>query len=253
MRYQSFKRETDEEINARLLQRLQERKQTDTPSQAPSPQDKPAYNTPAYWIAHRNGHLSWEEVEQDHALYEARRKRAKDSAGQKTRAPHRHLRPAPTPSKQWVKPMATTAARDDRLTPQAKALLQVIAARTGKGRETNTTKTTLADIMRRCSRSIQRYIAELVKFGYIRTQIRKSPRSGLYTGLRIWIMNDVLPYFSGTNDLFEVAAVQGRGVREQQTPGFSEETEASLIKIHTKIFNLAGLKKPPWISDFVFG
>ena len=45
----------------------------------------------------------------------------------------REKRPVPNESRQYANPMATTAARDDRLTPQAKALLQVIRARAGKG------------------------------------------------------------------------------------------------------------------------
>ncbi|GGE24859.1 hypothetical protein GCM10011390_50360 [Aureimonas endophytica] len=106
----------------------------------------------------------------------------------------RHARPAPSASRQYANAMATTAARDDRLVPQAKALLQVLRARCGKGRETATTKTTLAAIMSRSARSIGRYLRDLERFGYIRTSIRATAR-GLHTGLVIAISDAVAPFF----------------------------------------------------------
>lgn len=209
---------------------------------------KPAFNTPEYWRAWKDGFISWEEAEADQASHDIRRKRAKDFYNKKAPAPNRHLRPPPVESKQWCKPMATTAARDNRLTPEAKSLLQVIAARTGRGRLTDTSKGTLADIMKRCPRSIQRYLAELAKFGYIRTQIKKSRRSGLYIGLRIWIMNTVLPYFTKRTERYDTS-LYGHDWRE--TLGNPEETNLSLKKLNTQIFNIYGIKKPPWIDETI--
>ncbi len=55
-------------------------------------------------------------------------------------------------------------------------------ARCGNGTSTATTKTTLAHIMGVCTRSIGRYIRELIRFGYIETRTRRGA-GGLYVGL----------------------------------------------------------------------
>lgn len=107
----------------------------------------------------------------------------------------RHDRPAPAPSRQYAAPMATTAARDDRITPNAKAFLQVLRARCGKGTSTSTCKTTLASIMSRSKRTIARYLRDLEAFGYIKTEIREN-RRGLHTGLVIEITSRVLAFFA---------------------------------------------------------
>jgi len=109
-------------------------------------------------------------------------------------APPRWLKPKPRPSNQYAGHMATTAARDRRLTPQAKALLQILRARCGTGDRTATNKTTLADILGVSRRSIQRYVRELKLFGYIDTQVRRGA-TGLYVGLAIVITEKVLPCF----------------------------------------------------------
>ncbi len=83
--------------------------------------------------------------------------------GGKAPARPRHTRPAPNESRQYASDMATTAARDDRLTPNAKAFLQVLRARCGKGRETTITKGTAGNIMARSARTIRRYLVDLVR------------------------------------------------------------------------------------------
>lgn len=157
--------------------------------------------------------------------HEERVRRAKASARQRNTEPSRWSRQAPNSSRQYANPMSTEAARDDRLTPQAKSLLQVIRARCGKKGWTESTKTTLARVMSRSARSIQRYIGELVRFGYIRTSIRKGPR-GLYTGMVIEICGKVLPYWTDiarlATDLATKMASTWTDVRV-----FSEETELS--------------------------
>ncbi|HER8900616.1 TPA: helix-turn-helix domain-containing protein, partial [Streptococcus pyogenes] len=92
------------------------------------------------------------------------------------------------------------AARDDRLTPNAKALLQVLRARCGKGRTTETTKTTLADVMARSTRTIRRYLGDLEAFGYIRTEIRSTGR-GFHTGLVVTITEQVLAFYEEAKGL----------------------------------------------------
>lgn len=210
---------------------------------------RPAYNTPEYWRDYGRGWINEEEQRSDHADFEIRRKRAVDSKYHKAAPPHRHQRAAPRPSKQFCKSMATQAARDDRLTPQSKALLQVLVARTGRGRSTDTTKTTLGIIMNRCARSIQRYIQELVKFGYIRTQTIKSRQTGFFIGLRIWIMNSVLPFWAGKNTDYEPA----KWVSLMRNHRNREETEESLTKDKDTYRNLLNGKKPPWFGEFTYG
>ena len=90
--------------------------------------------------------------------------------------------------------MATTAARDDRLTPNAKAFLQVLRARCGKGRVTEFAKATLAAVMSRSARTIRRYLFDLERLGYITTEIRRTGR-GLHTGLVVTLTEKVLPFF----------------------------------------------------------
>lgn len=108
--------------------------------------------------------------------------------------PVRWMRPAPRASDQYAGHMATTALRDRRLTPQAKALLVVLRARCGNGVRTETCKTTLANIMGVATRSIGRYIADLVRFGYLEAKPRTG-RGGLYTGLVLTITDKVLACF----------------------------------------------------------
>jgi len=170
-----------------------------TGKRKPFSYERPAYNTPQYWRDCARGWITDEEQRQDHADFETRRRRALDSKHNQAAPPHRHERAAPRCTKQFSKSMSTQAARDDRLTPQSKALLQVLVARTGRGHFTDTTKTTLGIIMNRCPRSIQRYVQELAKFGYLRTQVRKSRRTGFFIGLRVWIMDSVLPFFAQKN------------------------------------------------------
>lgn len=121
-------------------------------------------------------------------------RRARLFSGTSASTPVRWHRPEPRPSVQYAGHMSTTAARDHRLTPQSKALLQVLRARCGTGTRTDTCKTTLAHIMGVCTRSIGRYVSELVRFGYIETRIRRGAL-GLHVGLAIVITEKVLPCF----------------------------------------------------------
>ena len=172
---------------------------------------KPAFGTEAYHQYVAKGWITSEEVAADAALKELRAERTGQRQGSReqglsfarlggvasvriTAVPSRWLREGPVPSDQYAPAMATTAARDDRLTPQAKALLQVLHARCGKEGHTRTTKGTLGNILRRCERSIQRYLCELSRFGYIVTDIRRNGR-GLYTGLVIRMTSLAHPFW----------------------------------------------------------
>ena len=157
----------------------------------------------ALWKAWGEGKISDEEAQRQADLLDARSGRqpakpvglARDPS--KPRPPvsrPRALRPAPLESRQYANPVATTAARDDRLTPQAKALLQILRARAGKGTETSTTKGTLAATIARSTRSVCRYLRDLERWGYIETRTRMDHR-GYHLGLVITITEKVMPFF----------------------------------------------------------
>lgn len=120
------------------------------------------------------------------------------TAGQAVRP--RHARPSPAESRQYAQPMATEASRDDRLTPNAKAFLQVLRARCGKGRETTITKGTMGAVMSRSARTIRRYLVDLVRFGYVELETRRNAR-GLHLGLTVRITAKVLPFFEEAKGL----------------------------------------------------
>lgn len=118
----------------------------------------------------------------------------------RTSTPPRHARLSPNESRQYAVDMATTAARDDRLTPNAKAFLQVLRARCGKGRETTITKGTMGAVMSRSARTIRRYLVDLVRFGYVELETRRNAR-GLHLGLTVRITEKVLPFFEEAKGL----------------------------------------------------
>ena len=161
------------------------------------------------WRDFREGRISLAEAQRRSAKIgvlarePARPVRLMHGAPGKPRPPvarPRQARPEPNESRQYANPMATTAARDDRLTPQAKALLQIIRARSGKGARTVTTKATLAAILSRSTRSITRYLRDLERCGYLRTRTRADSR-GFHLGLVLTITEKVLPFFAETRRL----------------------------------------------------
>ncbi|WP_425400408.1 hypothetical protein [Aeoliella sp.] len=235
-------------VQQKLFDRAKARSGID---KSPKPRfyERPAYNTPQYWRDTARGWISHDEQQADLADFEARRKRAVDSKYNRVAPPARHERAAPRPSKQFAKAMATQAARDDRLTPQSKALLQVLVARTGRGRSTDTTKTTLGVIMNRCPRSIQRYVQELVKFGYIRTQTIKSRRTGFFIGLRVWIMDSVLPFWKQGGVEYNADKWYSLAGRRRNRV----ETDVSPTKVNSLLLSGLSAKKPPWFGEFAYG
>lgn len=157
----------------------------------------------AIWRDHAAGLVSFAEARRRSAAVGASQAHASSPAHARVCATHarpRHARPAPAESRQYAQPMATTAARDDRLTPNAKAFLQVLAARCGKGRETSITKGTAGNIMARSARTIRRYLVDLVRFGYVEVQTRANAR-GLHLGLTVRITDKARPFFEEAKGL----------------------------------------------------
>lgn len=185
--------------------------------------NKPRFGSEAYRAMMQKGMITPEEAEADEIMRAIRAERTgqqKTAAGRaaaswqplqrptfgtQRQIPPRWGREAPIPSDQYAPNMATTAARDNRLTPQAKALLQVLHARCAATGSTETTKGTLANVMGRCERTIQRYIAELVRFGYIEAKTRRNGR-GLYNGLVVVVTGLVKPCYEALRRTAEIIA-----------------------------------------------
>jgi predicted transcriptional regulator len=219
---------TDFPISDSLAALLERQRSARAANRCPKPEgyQRPAYGTAPYMADYRAGWISWDEWEADERASISRRARAKASYGTIGAYPARWHRPEPQDSRQYANQMATTAARDDRLTPQAKALLQVIRARCGRGQTTTTSKTTLAAVMSRHARSIQRYIAELVRFGYIETTTRRG-ESGLYTGLIVRITEKVAPFYAKAEALAEWLWTTTQDTAADLFHGISDRTRLS--------------------------
>lgn len=156
----------------------------------------------AIWRDHAAGLISRAEASRRSAGIGAPQPLVTQGMERRAPAAHRprHARPSPAESRQYAQSMATTAARDDRLTPNAKAFLQVLRARCGKGRETSITKGTAGAIMARSARTIRRYLVDLVRHGYIELETRRNAR-GLHLGLTVRITEKVLPFFEEAKGL----------------------------------------------------
>lgn len=164
-------------------------------SSRPAHWQKPRYGSQQYRYALSVGWITDDEHKADHAANMARRERARASVGTKAPEPERFANHAPPETRQYGGDYSTEAARDTRLSMGAKALLQVIRARCGKGFQTSFTKGTMANMIGRSTRTIQRYLAELERFEYIKTTIRRG-WGGLHSGLIVMITEKVRPFYA---------------------------------------------------------
>jgi len=100
----------------------------------------------------------------------ARSARAKDAqrSGQRTPRP-RDRNPAPRPTRLWAKSIGCEAMGDTRLTMGARAALVLIRALASLGERIS--KAGLAKLLGVAPRTVQRYLAQLRAWGYIRTRL----------------------------------------------------------------------------------
>lgn len=196
---------------------------------------KPAYASQQYRYALSMGWITDAEHRADHEQHQNRRKRGRESAGTRASTPARWDNQAPPESRQYGADYSTEAARDTRLTMGAKALLQLIRARCGRTMQTAFTKGTMANLIGRSTRTVQRYIAELERFGYIKTEIRRG-WGGLHSGLIVMISEKVRPFYAKHEALAVWMAEQGAAKVQQvalitrkavQTFGFLGKTQLS--------------------------
>jgi len=153
---------------------------------------KPPFGSPEYNAAISAGWISWEEAATDEQAYVVKRDRAASTTWQRKRT-SRQERPSPIKNGQFSQKMSTEAARNQRLTPNAKALLQIINAYCGRRCVWFVTKTFLANSMGVHPRSIQRYLADLEREGYLHIDIDQSTYHGMVKGLVIRLAQKVLP------------------------------------------------------------
>lgn len=175
----------------------------------------PLFGTPEYWQAIEHGHITWEQAEAAQQARETRRQRALASASNRTRDPRRDKAP-PEDSRQWARELSTAAMRDDRLTPGAKALLVLIAAEIGDFPRRMLAKGYLARRIKRSARTVQRYLVQLRRYGYIDTE-EATAKSGWCIGQRIRLLSASLPFWHPIN-------------RRKQGETFPTHTKASGFK-----------------------
>lgn len=218
------------------------------PAERPRNYRKPPFGSMHYeqdffrgWItdAEREAdRLTHEKAQQDQ---DARRARAEASRFLPAAEPTRWAKPAPKQSRQYVNPMAVQGIRDARLSMGARALLVLIRARCGKGTFTEATKYAFALQLGRSTRTIQRYLCDLIRFGYITTKTRASAASGLYTGLRIWLSEKVTPFWAKGGELAEWMKSKGLTYIEAAQPlEFSDRTFLSPKNQIPKVYSLIG-------------
>jgi hypothetical protein len=149
---------------------------------------------------------TWEQAERDQADYLARSQRAR--AAQASGARHddpRANRPAPRPSKQWCQAINTRVAADDRLSQGAKNCLVFIVSEIGNRGQRILCNSYLGYLMSRSPRTVQRYIAQLKKYGYIKA-VELHCQRGMTTGREISVVASAVRPFWHPEVRAELAA-----------------------------------------------
>src|SRR3954449_1670843 len=96
----------------------------------------------------------------------------------------RQSRPAPPPSRQFVRAMSTQIARDRRLSPSATCLVVLLVAMAGKGSHVDLTRGYLSARLGVSERTVARLLAQLRALGYVASRQTIGLR-GETTGFRI--------------------------------------------------------------------
>src|SRR3954469_18565337 len=106
----------------------------------------------------------------------------------------RQNRPAPAPSRQFLRAMSTQVARDRRLSPSATRLVVVLVAVAGKGSHVDLTRGYLAAKLGVSERTVARLLAQLRALGYVATR-RTIGVLGETTARRVTLLDPLLPYW----------------------------------------------------------
>lgn len=112
-------------------------------------------------------------------------------------APVKPRQPLPPNGGAYIPQMAERLERDPNLSDGARRCARVIVGyshrRDRKGRTAGITITYLANALGRCRRTVQRYLRQLERSGYIKTIIVISQHSRLCTGLVIDLLAPLFP------------------------------------------------------------
>src|SRR5215208_1077528 len=119
----------------------------------------------------------------------------------------RQGRPAPAPSRQFLRAMSTQVARDRRLSPSATCLAALLVAVAGKDSHADLTRGYLAARLGISGRTVARLLAQLRACGYIATR-QTMGRRGETTGLRVALLDPLLPFWE-TDSLSSREGVTG--------------------------------------------
>ena len=196
------------------------------------------FGTPRYWQDVAAGKVTWQDAEQEHRDRQARRDRARaaQQQGKRARDP-RANRPPPDDSRQYIQELDSTAMRDDRLTPQAKACLAIIVAEIGNQPSRLLSKSYLARRLSRSPRTVQRYLGQLRRYGYLAPAELVRSRKGWIKGQRIRAMPRVRPFWHRQRRVWERFSVSDM------------ETQPT----HTKPFRLPTKRQARWIQPVMTG
>jgi len=106
--------------------------------------------------------------------------------------------PSPRDSGAYVPEMAARIDDDRNLTDGARRcarkLAEYIYKRNREGREADITVTYLMRVLGRCRRTVQRYLRQLEREGYVAVFVVPSERTRMCSGLRIRLLNPLLPH-----------------------------------------------------------
>src|SRR3954454_11478350 len=108
----------------------------------------------------------------------------------------RQNRPAPSPSRQFLRAMSTQVARDRRLSPSATCLVVLLVAVAGKNSYVDITRGYMASRLDVSERTVARLLAQLRSLGYIATR-QTIGVLGETTGLRVALCGPLLPFWEG--------------------------------------------------------
>src|SRR3954453_3873754 len=134
--------------------------------------------------------------------------------------PPRQSRPAPSPSRQFLRAMSTQVARDQRLSPRAAGLAVLLVAVAGKGSHVDLTRGYLTAPLGVSEGTVARLLAQLRALGYVATR-QTIGVLGETTGLRVALLDPLLPYWEGDQPpaeqegVTELSGLQGSFDKEE--------------------------------------
>ena len=153
--------------------------------------EKPPFRTPGYALAFGLGWITQEQERADRTAYQARRLRSLQTCHRYTLYERPRSAP-PADSGAFVPAAAARIENDGNLTDGARRcarkVLEETYRRNRAGRVLEITVSYLAHGLGRCRRTIQRYLRQLEREGYIGVEVVRGARSRLCTGLVIYLL-----------------------------------------------------------------